>query len=225
MLKLVFISDTHGQHDKIILPDGDVLVHCGDWTNRGDSLEMERFLDWFSAQPQEHKLFIAGNHELTLDYGVRSRLSALELIKEYTDKDSKLHYLEESSVVIDGIKFYGSPITKFFCNWAFNRHPGKDIQHHLNKIDRDVNVLITHGQPYGILDLVQDNSSNAGRDLHQGCKDLSNRIKDLKDLKVYAGGHLHHGYGQTLINGVQYVNAASCNEAYQPYNAPIVINI
>jgi len=33
--RIVAISDTHNQHDEIELPEGDILVHCGDFTNTG----------------------------------------------------------------------------------------------------------------------------------------------------------------------------------------------
>ncbi len=61
-MKLVAISDTHGNHDKLNLPeDGDVLVHTGDFTafGKGD----EYFIEWFTAQPQPHKILLVGNHE------------------------------------------------------------------------------------------------------------------------------------------------------------------
>lgn len=34
-MKLVVISDTHGQHDKLTIPECDVLIHCGDFTPDG----------------------------------------------------------------------------------------------------------------------------------------------------------------------------------------------
>ena len=223
-MKLVIISDTHEQQELIQVPDGDVLIHCGDWTNRGYSFAMEKFLDWFAAQPHQHKMFIAGNHEISLDG--RNKKAALEMLCEYTDKDSNLHYLENSSVILDGIKFYGSPATPFFCNWAFNFQRGKDIAIEWAKIPDDVNVLITHGTSYGILDMVVDDYSNQGRDLHQGCEELAKRIANLKQLKLHCGGHLHTDGGKTVnINGVHYVNASICTEAYKPTNKPVVIEI
>jgi predicted phosphodiesterase len=223
-MKLVVISDTHDMHSKISVPDGDTLIHCGDWTNRGDPFAIEKFLDWFSSQPHKKKMFIAGNHELSLD-GLRSK-AVLSFIKEYTDKDSNLHFLHNSSVVIDGLNFYGSPATPFFCNWAFNFHRGKDIAAEWKKIPDNVNVLITHGPSYGILDLVKDNISNKGRDLHQGCEELAKRIKELKELKLHCCGHLHTDGGKyQKVNGITYVNAAICTENYQPTNLPVEIEI
>jgi len=224
-VKLVIISDTHEQHEHVQVPEGDVLIHCGDWTHRGDPVAIEKFLNWFSAQPHKHKVFIAGNHELSLEG--RSKDAAFEFIKsEYTDKNSNLHFLHNSSVVIEGLNFYGSPATPFFCNWAFNFQRGKDIAIEWKKIPDNVNVLITHGPSYGILDMVEDNSSNRGRDLHQGCKDLAERISFLRELELHCCGHLHTDGGKyQKVLGVTYVNAAVCTERYQPTNLPVEIEI
>jgi hypothetical protein len=62
----VCISDTHNQHGKMQdLPAGDVLIHAGDFTMTGTLVEVEEFLKWFAAQPFQHKILIAGNHEPT----------------------------------------------------------------------------------------------------------------------------------------------------------------
>jgi len=66
-MKIIAISDTHEQHRDLVLPDGDVLVHAGDWTYKGAAPKIDDFLSWFAGQPHKHKVFIAGNHELTLD--------------------------------------------------------------------------------------------------------------------------------------------------------------
>ena len=34
-MKFIFISDTHSLHDGLTLVAGDVLIHCGDLTNKG----------------------------------------------------------------------------------------------------------------------------------------------------------------------------------------------
>ena len=34
-LRLVFLSDTHFTHSQLTVPDGDVLIHTGDFTHRG----------------------------------------------------------------------------------------------------------------------------------------------------------------------------------------------
>ncbi len=223
-MKIVVVSDTHTMHRQIELPDGDVLIHCGDWTHRGEEHAITDFLDWLASQPHKFKIFIAGNHELSLE-GV-TREKSLKLIKSYTDTINNLYFLENSGVTIDGLNFYGSPVTPYFCGWAFNVQRGKDIAAEWKKIPDNVNVLITHGPPYGILDLVEDFGSNKGRDLHQGCKDLEERIKDLREVELHCFGHLHTDGGKSeKVKGVTYVNAAICTEEYRPTNLPVVVEL
>jgi len=65
-MKITFISDTHTKHRfcEHALPGGDILIHSGDLMNSGWSKrEVIEFLDWFSEQLYEHKIFIAGNHD------------------------------------------------------------------------------------------------------------------------------------------------------------------
>ena len=69
MTKICFISDTHGQHLGLQLPDADILVHCGDFSGHGTYLDALKFVNWFGAQPHRHKIFIAGNHDLYFEQG------------------------------------------------------------------------------------------------------------------------------------------------------------
>ena len=62
-MKIVCISDTHGLHDKIVLPEGDMIIHAGDCTNFGSTAQVIEFLEWFSKLAYKYKIFIAGNHD------------------------------------------------------------------------------------------------------------------------------------------------------------------
>ncbi len=63
MTRIVAISDTHRMHDRITVPDGDVLVHAGDFCSRGELREVAPFVNWLTRQPHAHKVLIAGNHD------------------------------------------------------------------------------------------------------------------------------------------------------------------
>lgn len=222
MTKIVAISDTHQLHSQVVVPDGDILVHCGDFTNRGTEAAFESFLTWFVNHPHEYKVFIPGNHEEGLDKGP-GRLKRLEMINKFVDENFNLTYLENSSAIVNGLKFYGSPVTPWFFDWAWNTHRGPAIASVWENIPDDVQVLITHGPAYGILDLVKDAQ---GRDTHQGCEDLLARINNLKDLKLHLSGHLHlQGGQQTIVNGRIHVNAAICDDAYHTVHAPVIVEI
>ena len=56
-MRLVAISDTHGFHRQIDVPDGDILVHCGDSELR-DLRDIYLFNYWLGSLPHKHKILI-----------------------------------------------------------------------------------------------------------------------------------------------------------------------
>ena len=146
--KITFISDTHTKHKHLTndLPGGDILIHCGDISSRGYINEIKNFLEWFDGiKGYEYKIFIAGNH----DFGFQDNpKECIELLKNYPS----ITYLEDNSIIIDGIKIYGSPWQPRFHNWAFNVNRGWDIAQKWEKIPQDTDILITHGPLSTILD-------------------------------------------------------------------------
>ena len=225
-MEIIFISDTHTKHfdgwlnrelDKLLeeYPEA-VLVHCGDISSRGRQREFEDFVEWYEDLKFKNKLLIAGNHDFMFEDNPEEALRILE------SKGKSITYLNDSGVEIDGIKFWGSPVTPRFFDWAFNRDA--DIQNHWNMIPHDTNVLITHGPPYGILDFTLRDRKPVG------CHYLRKRLFDLKDLKVHSFGHIHEAFGQQIgddedFQGIQFVNASYLDLRYDPVNRPIVINI
>jgi predicted phosphohydrolase len=63
LTRFVCLSDTHSKHSKIEVPDGDVLIHAGDFCHFGTPEESRDFLNWYSSLPHPHKLLIRGNHD------------------------------------------------------------------------------------------------------------------------------------------------------------------
>lgn len=215
-MRICGISDTHSYHRDIEIPEADILICAGDITWRGELDIISDFTLWLKDIPIKHKIVILGNHELGTQKGYK-REPAIDMIRS-----AGAHYLEDSDIVIDGVKFYGSPASPFFHAWEFNYQRGPEIAAVWDKIHTDTNILITHGPPFGILD-------EAPRDFGQfenvGCSDLSERIEKLTKLKAHFFGHIHAGYGFKDINGVQYCNVSTCTERYKPTNKPIVIDI
>ena len=62
-MKFVAIADTHGKHKDLTIPSGDMLIHAGDISMKGDEDEIIDFLNWFDEQNFKHKILIAGNHD------------------------------------------------------------------------------------------------------------------------------------------------------------------
>ncbi len=66
-IKFVCVSDTHGLCDRLVVPDGDVLLHAGDFSNVGEPEIVEEFNEWLGRLPHPIKVVIAGNHDLSFD--------------------------------------------------------------------------------------------------------------------------------------------------------------
>jgi len=66
-IKFVCLSDTHANHNKINVPDGDVLLYTGDFSNKGRPKEIENFAKFLQKLPHTYKVVIAGNHDLTME--------------------------------------------------------------------------------------------------------------------------------------------------------------
>ena len=204
-MKFITISDTHGKHKHLNLPRGDVLIHAGDISMSGYEHEIINFLNWFDEQHFQYKIFIAGNHDFYFerqDDDVINRIIPKNVI-----------YLNDSGIVLDGIKIWGSPVTPWFFNWAFNRHRGDAIRKHWDLIPEKTDVLITHGPVFQVLD-----KTRSGQ--HVGCKDLLVKLHEVRP-KVHICGHIHEAYGTLNEGGTKFINASILNERYQRINRPI----
>lgn len=208
-MKFVIISDTHGQHKNLTLPKGDVIIHAGDISQRGKESEIIDFLNWFKDLDFKYKIFIAGNHDFFFE----------ETPKNILDKlmPKNVIYLCDSGVEVEKIKIWGSPITPWFYDWAFNRPRGAQIAHHWQLIPIDTDILITHGPAFGQLD-------KTTRGENVGCEDLLHTIDKIKP-KVHICGHIHEGYGQTISSKTKFINASVLDEKYGLTNPPITFEL
>jgi Icc-related predicted phosphoesterase len=217
-MKVVMISDTHMQHKALTMPEGDILIHAGDWTHRGEEILTIEFLKWFNAQNYKHKVFIAGNHDF---YPESHYMDFRMHLKTFAPSCT---YLEDQSVVIEGYKIHGSPVSPWFCDWAFNRGRGDDIQQHWDMIPDDTEILITHGPILGYGDKLSAYGSEPGKNI--GCLNLLDTIdKRLKDLKLHVSGHIHEGAGTYNHGNIIVVNASVLDERYRLRNSPAVIEL
>lgn len=136
-MRIISISDTHGLHEDLDIPDGDVLVHAGDMTSHGRLAQIEDFNKWISSFPHKNKIVISGNH----DWGFQKQSKqARELL-------ASCIYLQDENVEIEGVKFYGSPWQPEFFNWAFNLPRGKELKSIWGNIPDETDLLITHNPP------------------------------------------------------------------------------
>lgn len=234
MVKICAISDTHN-HETVIIPKCDILVHSGDWTNKGTYSEVSNFMRWFSEVPgPEHRVCIAGNH----DFLPQSKPAEFrQLVPE------NVHYLQDSSVELCGLKIYGLPWSPFFYDWAFNaleergidglaykggpRHgvsPDKDhpwMRDKCNLIPVDTNILLCHSPPrLGEIDRM------FGRQAI-GSEELAKVVPHLKELKAGFYGHIHSARLSKPfeIGKATHYNACSCNEEYEPVYPALEVEI
>lgn len=213
-MKCVAVSDIHLKDVKT--EEADLLLVAGDMTMMGTDSQLDWFKNWIASQPQKHKVWIAGNH----DCGLEKNPDLAEKLAEETDSI----YLNDSEVELDGIRIWGSPVQPEFHNWAFNRQRGFEIRKHWQKIPERLDILITHGPPFGYLDQVEDEKV--------GCEELLNTIKNLlrHPPRYHIFGHIHEGYGRCSLKrddgqSIELINASSCNKRYVAVNAPIVFEV
>jgi Icc-related predicted phosphoesterase len=210
-MTILCISDNHNKHKLLkSLPEADIIVHCGDISSVGKEHEVRNFLKWYSNLNQyTHKIFIAGNHDWLFE---RNRRLAINLIPK------NIIYLEDNGVEIEDIKFWGSPVSKPFYNWAFNR-PEEKLMLHYNMIPDYTDVLITHNPPYSIMDLVEGNNE------HYGSPSLYYEVLNRIKPKISIFGHIHEGYGIKVIDDITFINASNLDGEYQCINPPILVEI
>ncbi|XP_071791351.1 metallophosphoesterase MPPED2-like isoform X1 [Asterias amurensis] len=233
-VRFVCISDTHNQAARLLptIPDGDVLIHGGDFTNVGSLKEIKQFNDFMGKLPHRHKIVIAGNHEVTFDrqlmteqnsHVFMSFATALQEVKQEDWKHIPSHltnctYLEDAEVNIMGFRIYGSPWQPEFCDWAFNLPRGKPLLDKWNLIPTGIDILVTHGPPLGHGDLTTSKE-------RAGCVELLTSVQRRLKPKYHIFGHIHEGYGITTDNTTTFINASICTVNYSPSNHPIVFDL
>lgn len=215
MIKIItFISDTHTKHHMLDLPGGDVLVFGGDLMNSGyNENDINNFCKWFDAQDQyKTKIFIAGNHDRLFELDP-------ERAKEIYSQYNNINYLEDSELSIQDIKVYGSPWQPEFCNWAFNLPKGgKELEDKWAAIPENLDILITHGPPQGILDV----SGAPYNEPNLGCSLLRTRVDKVKP-KIHIFGHIHGSAGYKYNNSTHFINASVLNERYEQNNLSLTV--
>ncbi len=197
-MTILHLSDTHGKHHLLTnLPKADIIIHSGDITFGGSEEEVEEFIDWFCKLDYKHKIFIAGNHDNWL---YDNHVGTLP---------DNCHYLHHSGVVINGIKFWGTPL--FLEEMLFENPDDK-----ITIIPTDIDVLISHEPPFDILDY--------SAKVKYGSKSLLNKVLDIKP-RYHLFGHIHDEYGIHQTEHTIFSNAAILDEWYEMKNEPVLLQI
>lgn len=207
-MKLVCISDTHELHRELEVPPGDILLHAGDFTFFGRTRRaIVDFNDWLGELPHRHKVVVPGNHEYLLEGN-----------PEFGRLITNAHLLINESVVVEGVRIWGSPLTRH-DGGAFGRSHALDRIRIYETIPADTEILITHGPPHGILD-----TSGAANSAPAGDVELRRAVVRIRP-RLHLFGHIHPGYGIRPTRHTLFVNAALLGADGSLAKRPIVLEL
>lgn len=213
-VSITAVSDLHGHYPS--LEGGDLLIVAGDLTATHTIDEFQQFLTWFRQQKYTKKILVGGNHDTFLDEGIP--LSLCDQIEECCE------YLLDKSTEFNGLKIYGSPWTKTFpginpyCK-AFTVDTDEELAEKWALIPNDVDILITHSPPNGILDGVMRDS---GTSEYCGSISLRNEVIQRIKSQLHIFGHIHEWGGHQIdLIATKFINCSYVNQYYKPVNKPV----
>ena len=183
-MKIWHISDTHTMHGWLQVPtDVDMVIHSGDCSNPSNPYlnepEVRNFIEWYASLPIKHKIFVAGNHDTSIE-------KRLVTPKDFTSNG--IVYLENESTNIEGLNIWGTPITPAFgVGWAWNRRRDK-MDTLWKSIPENIDIVVSHGPPKGVLDLSYDRDNNLE---FCGCNAMKKNMLRLQP-KAVLFGHIHN---------------------------------
>jgi Icc-related predicted phosphoesterase len=205
VLRLVLLGDTHELHREVEVPDGDILIHVGDFTMFSKNMRaVADFNTWLGELPHHRKILVPGNHEYFLEAHPSNR--------------SMLHnatVLINESIEAAGLRIWGSPVTPLYGG-AFGLSSAEDRKRLYAQIPHGTDVLITHGPPYGILD------SAPGSGIHSGCRELLEAVLRIGP-KLHIFGHIHGAYGILRTDQTTFVNVAAFGNDGDLEMSPLVL--
>ncbi|GLA13993.1 hypothetical protein AnigIFM62618_011411 [Aspergillus niger] len=209
--RFLILSDTHGAElpESCFHHSSDIVIHCGDLTTSSYITEFQTTIKQLQRLKAPFKFVIAGNHDFTLDtptFQQKIREAGLEndptvknVYGDYEEirtlfkhqQDNGIIFLDEgthSLTLPNGAKLniYASPYTPSLGDWGFQYHPEKG---HDFQIDKDVDVVITHGPPRGVMDYTENGRA--------GCPDLFKAVARARPL-MHCFGHIHEGWGAMI---------------------------
>lgn len=224
--RFLIISDTHGLGrlpNSIKRQHADVAIHCGDLTTESELDEFKASLRLLQAVDAPLKLVIAGNHDFTMDipvferkvadacppldpmlieqtygyFGEARKLFGPETGITFLDEGTRIFRLENGAV----LKVYASPYTPSDGDWGFRYHPYHGHAFSIPEVD----IVMTHGPPRGILDY-----SHFGE--QGGCPFLFEAVVRARP-RMHCFGHIHEGWGAKLVTWRQNLSGKPSHES------------
>eukprot|EP01084_Bolivina_argentea_P266764 452616_1 len=206
-VRIICISDTHNGHNaltkqltELYKSKDDILIHCGDMTNRGKESELIKINEWFGELPyKKSNIFcVSGNMDgLGLDNSTgKYNINGHKLFTNAIYLQHELHIMKE----LNNLKIFGTPFTPKFVG-GFQLKNQLESKKIFSTIPNDIHILISHGPPYNILD-------KTSRNLRVGDMYLYDRVINVIKPKVMVFGHVHESFGQIKKSNITFINAA-----------------
>lgn len=226
-MKICAMSDMHG--DLLHINPCDLVLICGDSVALKEQAQHQSckkwyrkvFKPWAEALPCNKVLFIAGNHECGLENHEEEYYSMFS-------KDSKITFLFDDLYTYNykdkEYRIYGTPWCNPFGNWAYMTSE-ENLKELYSQIPENLDILITHDQPYkyGDVLLQKDYSLTAG--FHIGNKPLLKAIED-KQPNFQFNGHLHScDHSKIMIGNTAHYNVSMKDELYRTVYNPLYLDI
>lgn len=222
-MTIIATSDLHGYLPEIRRCD--VVLIGGDISPVGTEFNApaqrkwfwDTFAPWAEGLPARKVIFIAGNHDYYLFE------SGEEDLKDHRTAESKLIYLQDNGVSIDGLSIYGTP-------WAndtavHNRMftlPSAKLAAKFELIPTRVDVLLTHAALSGICGVGTSASPSC---LQLGSPELTDACS-IRTARWIICGHIHSGNHETGEWGSRkVVNVCLCNEDKKPCFPPLEFSL
>ncbi len=233
MSRVVCLSDTHGQHAALEVPDGDVLLFAGDACSSGTPGEWRAFCRWLGALPHTLKVVVPGNHDWPLQpsvptWGVSARYGPATLRHARRRvEDAGALLLVDRETTVASLRVYGSPWVPAFYRWAFNLpRGGPELAEVWSHVPKGLDILVTHAPAFGTLD-----STNRGD--HAGCERLADRLRQLDEAdagpRLHVHGDIHEAAGVHTpplgATGRTTINASVLDASYRLAQTPVVIEL
>ncbi len=213
-MRIVAISDTHNQLSQVKVPEGDLLIHCGDFTCTGSIRETTKFVNRFKKYPHKHKIVIPGNHDVCLQAGhPKFKYDGIKLFQEAGG--GVIFHTNEELFNLESLAFAVSPwVTPINGKWAYEAEDSaREAAYEMLRANfKNPDIIITHSPPAGIMD--------AGI----GCEFLSRYVKSTKP-KYHIFGHAHGQYGVLDKDGTTYINCALLDDNYRLRGKPAVFDV
>lgn len=229
MIEICAMSDLHGYLPEI--KPCELLLICGDIVPLNIQGNSQKTYKWFSTTfkewaenlPCQKVIFIAGNHECTLpnyynDYK--------QLFYNY----SKITYLCHEGYIYKGpdgkeYSIFGTPYCQEFGNWAFML-TDPELEEKYSEIPENLDILITHDQPYMFGDVLLQEDCPWATGEHIGNSSLTLAIVETAPRYQF-NGHLHScDHNEIIINdSTIHYNVSLKDEKYQVVYDPLYLKI